>query len=394
MTRQLKRIYHLLIAVIANIRYGFPGRKLTVIGVTGTDGKTTTSTVLYEILKAAGMKVSMISTVQAKIAGVSYDTGFHVTTPDAMAVQSYLRKSVDAGDTHVVLEVTSHAIDQYRIWGIPFAVAVITNVTHEHLDYHRDFEDYLETKLKLLRMAGIVIANHDEEPVKNAVSRWKQKTVIWYGMNTKSEINPVEFPISFPLPGTYNQMNALGAMAAALTLGVPYGVAKKAIAGFSGVPGRMEVLQEKPFRVIVDFAHTPNAIDSVLQEVKHTTKKRLIHVFGSAGLRDHSKRPLMGKASATYSDAIIMTEEDYRTESLDEIMDDVMIGMPEKKRAGVLRIGDRGQAIDQALTMAKPGDTVIITGKGHETSLCRGATEYPWNDIVETKKRLVGYAKR
>ncbi len=387
-------MYHLLVAVIANIRYGFPARRLTVIGVTGTDGKTTTSTVLYEILKAANIKVSMISTVQAKIAGVSYDTGFHVTTPDAMAVQSYLKKSVDAGDTHVVLEVTSHAIDQYRIWGIPFALAVITNVTHEHLDYHRDFADYLETKLKLLHSAGIVVANYEQESLRNALRSWAKKTIIWYGMKKTSEINPIEFPISFPLPGVYNQMNALGAMAAALSIGVPYGVAKKAISKFSGVPGRMEVLQNTPFRVIVDFAHTPHAIESVLKEVRTTTKKRLIHVFGSAGLRDHSKRPLMGKASAMYSDVIIMTEEDYRTESLDEIIDAVAAGMPKKDRTAMRRIKDRGEAIDEALAMAKPGDTVIITGKGHEMSLCRGTTEYPWNDISETKKRLGRYAKR
>lgn len=385
MLRSLKGLYHLVVAILANIWFGFPSRKLTVLGVTGTDGKTTTTTLIYEILKNAGHKASKITSVHAIIAGREYDTGFHVTTPTAWWVQKYLREAVDHGDTHMVLEVTSHALSQYRVWGVKFAVGVITNVTHEHLDWHGTFANYLKTKLILLRQADVAVINRDEADVYTAAMTFlPRKRYITYGIRRDSMVNPETSPFKTRLPGEFNRYNVLAALAAAQALGVDYRMASEAVAAFGGVAGRMETVVTKPFTVIVDFAHTPNALEKALATTKKSTKKRLIHVFGSAGLRDHSKRPFMGEASAKYADTIVLTEEDYRTENVDTIMDEIASGIPEGK--AVFRYPNRHDAIVFALSMAKKGDMVILTGKGHEKSLCRGTKEYPWSDQEEVKK--------
>ncbi len=382
MLRSLKSLYHFIVAIAANVWFGSPGRNLTVIGVTGTDGKTTTTTLIYEILKAAGLKTSMITSVHAVIGGREYDTGFHVTTPSAWWVQKYLREAADHGDTHVVLEVTSHALSQSRVFGIHFAAAVITNVTHEHLDWHGTFENYLRTKLQLLKYARVAVINRDTADVYNAALPFLvRKRYLTYGIRRDSMVNPTTYPFKTALPGEFNRYNILAALGTAEALGIDRSVAAKAVADFSGVVGRMEVVLEKPYRVIVDFAHTPNAIEQALRAVRAMTKKRVIHVFGSAGLRDHSKRPLMGKASAGYADVIILTEEDYRTENVNTIIDAIASGIPEGKE--VYRHADRHDALVFALSIAKPDDIVIVTGKGHEKSLCRGTKEYPWSDETE-----------
>ncbi len=383
----LKCLYHWLVALGANCYFRFPSRHLTVIGVTGTDGKTTTSTLIYEMLKEAGLKTSVITTVHAVIAGKSYDTGFHVTTPNAFYVQKYLREAVDHGDTHVVLEVTSHALSQSRVFGIHFAVGVLTNVTHEHLDFHKTFDRYLNTKMKLLLSSDTAVINKDEgELYARIAPKLRTHKLVTYGLRRQATITPETYPFDTSLPGDFNQYNCLAAIAAASIVGVPKEAVRKAIKKFVGIPGRMEVVATKPCRVIVDFAHTPNAIDKALKTVRDTTKGRLIHVFGSAGLRDTSKRVYMGKASAAYADSIVLTEEDYRTESVEQIMDDIASGIPIYK--DVHRFAHRSEAIAFALTDVKKEDTVIITGKGHEKSLCRGRTEYPWSDQEAVKKLL------
>lgn len=382
MIRSLKGLYHLILAITANIWYGFPGKKLTVIGVTGTDGKTTTTTLIYEILKASGLKVSMISSVHAVIGGKEYDTGFHVTTPDAFFVQRYLRQALDHNDTHVVLEVTSHGLAQHRVFGIPFAIGVITNVTHEHLDWHKTFDHYLNTKVSLLTRSKVAVVNRDEADLYNkALPLLGRKRVITYGIRREAQITPENHPFRTTLPGEFNRYNCLAAIAVSTILDIPPKIARLAIADFKGIPGRMETVVEKPFRVIVDFAHTPNAIDRAARTAKTFTKKRLIHVFGSAGLRDSSKRPLMGDASSRYADIIVLTEEDYRTESVEAIMDQIQSGIT--NGVSVYRYENRGKAIHYALSIAKLGDVVLITGKGHEKSLCRGTKEYPWSDQRE-----------
>lgn len=387
MLRSLKGLYHLLVAMAATLWFRFPSGKLTVIGVTGTDGKTTTTTLIYEILKKAGYTCSMISSVHAVIAGKSYDTGFHVTTPNAFWIQKYLRKAVDHGDTHMVLEVTSHALAQHRVFGVRFAVGVLTNVTHEHLDWHKTFEGYLKTKLSLLRRARVAVINRDEAEVYNKViAKLRRKKLITYGIRRDALITPKTHPFKTKLVGEFNRYNCLAAIAATSAVGVSQEIARDAIMQFHGVPGRMEAIVDKPFMVIVDFAHTPNAIDVALKTARSMTKKRLIHVFGSAGLRDHTKRPLMGKASAKYSDIIVLTEEDYRTEDVNAIMDQITSGILAGKE--VHRFTNRRDAITFAVKTAQSGDTVIITGKGHERSLCRGKIEYPWSDQEEVRKVL------
>ncbi len=387
MLRSLKGLYHLAIAIAANIRFGFPSRKLTVVGVTGTDGKTTTTTLIYEMCRAAGYKTSMITSVHAVIAGKTYDTGFHVTTPNPWYVQQYLRESADHGDTHFILEVTSHGLAQHRVFGVRFAVGVITNVTHEHLDWHKTYERYLKTKLKLLERAGIAVVNRDEAELYNrAMPLLRRKTVITYGIRRDAKVTPKNHPFSTKLPGEFNRYNCLAGFAAADALGIPVKTAQSVVAAFPGVPGRMEILAREPFTVIVDFAHTPNAIDKALKTARALTKKRLIHVFGSAGLRDASKRPLMGRASGKYADVIVLTEEDYRTENVETIMDEIAGGIQPGPQ--VYRIPDRQEAVDFALQFARPNDLVILTGKGHEKSLARGDTEFPWSDQDAVRKTL------
>ncbi len=390
MIRSLKGLYHLLVAVFANIWFKFPSRHLTVIGITGTDGKTTTTTLIYEILKASGLKTSMITSVHAVIAAKSYDTGFHVTTPSAWWVQKYLREAVDHGDTHVVLEVTSHALDQHRVFGVKFTVGVLTNVTHEHLDWHGTFEKYLATKLKLLQMARIVVLNKDDaESYAASQPLLLGKNILTYGIRRDAMVTPETFSFKTPLPGEFNRYNCLAAIAAAKVLCIDDPITKKTISDFRGLVGRMEVITQKPFTVIVDFAHTPNALENVLKTVRSMTKKRLIHVFGAAGLRDHTKRPLMGAASSTYADIIVLTEEDYRTEDVNVIMEQIASGITGEKP--VYRIPNRADAIAFALREAKPGDLIIITGKGHEKSLARATREYPWSDQKAVKMLLKKY---
>jgi len=387
MLRGLKGLYHLAVAVLANIWFGFPSRKLTVIGVTGTDGKTTTTTLIYQILKKAGYKASMITSVHAVIAGKTHDTGFHVTTPSAWWVQKYLGEAVRHGDTHMMLEVTSHALSQYRVFGVRFDVGVITNVTHEHLDWHKTYENYLKTKLSLLRQADVAVINRDESDVYTEALRFlPRKRYITYGIRRDSMVNPKTHPFKAQLPGEFNRYNILASLAVSEALGIDRKIATKAISGFPGVIGRMEVIQDAPIRVIVDFAHTPNALEKALEAARKMTKKRLIHVFGSAGLRDRTKRPLMGGATAKFADLIVLTEEDYRTESVNTIIDAIASGIPAEKE--VHRYPNRKEALEFALSEAKPGDLVMVTGKGHERSLCRGKKEYPWSDQEEIRKML------
>lgn len=385
MIRSLKRLYHSIVAIASLCWFGFPARQLTVIGVTGTDGKTTTTTLIYEMLRAAKHKTSMISSIHAVIAGKSYDTGLHVTTPNAFWIQRYLRDAVNHGDTHVVLEVTSHALDQFRVLGIPFAVGILTNISHEHLDWHKTFDEYLRAKLSLLKSSRIVILNRDDAQSYGKLSTHLQsKTLITYGIRRDAKVTPKVFPFSTTLPGEFNRYNCLAAIAAALSLGVSDAIIRDTVRKFRSVSGRMEYVVKKPFPVIVDFAHTPNAIDNVLKTLRKKTKKRLIHVFGSAGLRDVSKRRLMGNASSRYADVIVLTEEDYRTEDVNTIIDTIASGIGENRI--VYKKPDRGQAIAFVLKLAGPGDFVVITGKGHEKSICRGTTEYPWSDQEEVRR--------
>ncbi|MCX8008595.1 MAG: UDP-N-acetylmuramoyl-L-alanyl-D-glutamate--2,6-diaminopimelate ligase [Patescibacteria group bacterium] len=372
----IKNIGHLIEAVIANIWYGFPSRKLVMIGVTGTDGKTTTSSMIYQILQSAGYKTALISTVGAYIGDNVFDVGFHVTTPSPFALQKYLRKAVEEGMTHCVLEVTSHALDQNRAFCIHFHVGVLTNITHEHLDYHKTYENYVKAKVKLLKNSDVSFINKDDQSYDLVKSLLGRRVVYTYG-------KPLQFKTN--LEGLYNQYNATAAGLAAQEVGVSQQDIRKALLRIAPPKGRCELVYKKDFTVVIDFAHTPNAFHMLLPELKKKTKGRLIHVFGSAGKRDHTKRPLMGKESSAFADVILLTAEDPRGEPIEAICQDIAAGSTKP----VQIIPDRKEAIETAIRMAKKGDTVVITGKSHEKSMnYDGNTEEPWDEFEVVKQGL------
>ena len=400
--------------------YGFPARQLTVVGVTGTDGKTTTVNLIYSILKASGIHVGMISTVNAVIGDRILDTGFHVTTPDAPDVQYYLAQMVDAGISHVVLEATSHGLAQYRVDACEFDVGVVTNITHEHLDYHGTYEFYRAAKARLftsleqtlVKSAGnprAAVLNRDDISYEYLSSVTTVRKIT-YGFHPDSDVRPeginqqqghtqfdacsknYRFRIVTQLFGDYNVSNCLAAIAATVDcMGINTDAARKGIAEMPDVPGRMERMDlGQDFIAIVDFAHTPNALKCSLvaaRKMMETQNKsgRMIAVFGSAGLRDRAKRRMMAEVSAELADLTILTAEDPRTESLDAILSDMASGAI--SRGGVegltfWRVQDRGEALRFAVSLARPGDLVIACGKGHEQSMCFGEIEYPWDDRI------------
>ena len=362
---------------------------MTVIGITGTDGKTTTSFLIYHILKTAGKNVSLISTNGAVINGSVSALGFHVTNPASFPLQKFIAqmRKAQSGKKYLVLEVTSHGIDQKRIWGIHFSIAGLTNVTHEHLDYHKTYSRYLATKVRLLQNADIAVINKDDHSytkIKKLLEN-KQKTIT-YSLKDDADITPQTLSYKTQLIGGYNHSNILLAIAVSKQLGIPDEEIQKAIATFKLPVGRADIVYQKEITVMVDFAHTPNALSRILPEARTMANNRLIHVFGSAGERDRTKRPIMGREASLYDDIIILTAEDPRKEDVWHIMRDIRKGMERKK--AVLEIPDRQQAITKAISMAKKGDFVLLTGKAHETSMNYGRGEEAWNEFEAVKAAL------
>ncbi|MDO8619096.1 MAG: UDP-N-acetylmuramoyl-L-alanyl-D-glutamate--2,6-diaminopimelate ligase [Candidatus Daviesbacteria bacterium] len=384
--------YHLPKAILANFSYGFPTRSLKVIGVTGTDGKTTTTNLIYQILKDAGYKVSMVSTINAEIAGKSYDTGFHVTSPEPEDVQKYAKMAKDNGDEYLVLEVTSHALDQFRFWGVKFDIGVITNITHDHLDYHGSFENYFQTKAKLIKNVKLAVINHDEKHF-NKLHQKTNGQVLSFGFSKNADFNPKTFPLNLNIPGDYNLQNAWAAVAVGTSLDIEKEKIKKSLENFKSLKGRMdEIKNNRGIKIIVDFAHTPNALEQALKTLRKQTAGHLIAVFGCAGKRDVTKRSLMGKISTEFADLVVITSEDPRGE-LDRINEQIITGIDQskhKKDRQYFIIGDREKAVDFAINnLAKKGDTVGIFGKGHEESLnLDGKKEIPWSDFTAVKQAL------
>lgn len=393
--QNFKNLFHLLEAIIANIIYGFPSKKLRVIGVTGTDGKTTVTHLIYRILKTAGKKASLISSIEAVVAGRRYDTGFHTTTPKALAIQRYLAQAAANGDEFFVLETTSHALDQYRVWGITYEMAVLTNITREHLDYHKTYEEYCNSKLKLLQNAKIACVNADDDSYKrikslprfNRGQKSLKSKIITYAIKNKADITWND-DLKNSLLGDFNKQNILAAYAVGQALKIDQSLIAEAITNFRLPHGRLDLVYDKDFKVIIDFAHTPNALKEVLSTIRRhlmSKKGRLIHIFGSAGLRDETKRPFMGEASGQYADIVILTEEDYRVESLNLICQQIAQGL---KKHSFTMVPERLEAIKLGIALAQKGDVVVLTGKGHEKSLCRGKKEYPWDEYQAVKQGL------
>jgi UDP-N-acetylmuramoyl-L-alanyl-D-glutamate--2,6-diaminopimelate ligase len=414
------------LAALSAAFFGFPARKLRVVGVTGTDGKTTTTNLIYSILKTAGVPAGMVSTVNARIGGRVLDTGFHVTTPEAPDLQKYLAQMVAAGLTHAVLEATSHGLEQQRVSACEFDVAVVTNITHEHLDYHGSYRAYREAKGHLFSALAVTtvkeggnprlaVLNRDDDSypyLSELVSALTPPVrAVSYGQHPEADIraeaivsgpsgirfNVVQHDRSHPvesrLIGAYNASNCLAALAAAVEgLEMDWETAAAGVAALENIPGRMEAIDlGQEFTAIVDFAHTPNALRRALETARKLASSRLIAVFGSAGLRDRDKRRMMAEVAAELADLTVLTAEDPRTESLESILAEMAAGA--EFRGGVegqtfWRVPDRGEAIRFAISLARAGDVVIACGKGHEQSMCFGEVEYPWDDRTAMRAAL------
>jgi UDP-N-acetylmuramoyl-L-alanyl-D-glutamate--2,6-diaminopimelate ligase len=405
MWQRVKNYYHLGQSIFGKMWYRVSTEDLTFIGVTGTDGKTTTSNLIYHILKESGRNTALISTISAIIGNKTLDTGFHVTTPSPMALQSYIKKAQKSGVEYIVLEVTSHALDQYRVFGIPFTVGMLTNITDEHLDYHKTYENYVHAKVKLLLRSKTAVINADDASFKPVQERLREKhfdgKIITYSLRGDADVTLQSAGFQTKLIGEFNKYNILAAMAACEEVGLTEAEIKKGIASFTPPIGRTEIVHEGKFTVMIDFAHTSNSIRQLLKTITEEMKPtgRIIHVFGSAGKRDVQKREAMGRASAEYADVIILTAEDPRSESVLAINEQILKGIDsitgkEKRETGVQSIPDRREAIKKAIGLARPGDIVVLTGKGHEKSLNLGQGEIPWSEHEAVREALVQWEKK
>ena len=388
-----------------------------LIAVTGTDGKTSSCSMIYHILKENGYKPALISTVSALIGDDEIDTGFHTTTPSSQELFDLLVRAKEAECTHIVLEATSHGLCQGRIAGLKFDTLGYTNVTNDHLDYHKTYEKYLEAKSLLIKdhskPNSVIVLNMDDKSYEYLNGFALGRSMEYSLKNEDADIyaydiddsNGLKFKVKtvsntesiyIPIYGTYNISNFLLACGVCMNEQIELQDISRAIKTFKTVKGRMELLQSEPFKVFVDFAHTPNSILEALMSIRKITEGKIIHVFGSAGLRDPSKRYEMGKTSNQLADITILTAEDPRTESLKEINDEIERGYRDGGKENKLFRFDyddkdvqvRVDAIKKAFCLAKDKDTVIITGKAHEQSLCFGDKEYDWDDIKESKKLL------
>jgi len=415
---------------LAAAYYGFPAHRLTIIGITGTDGKTTTSTLIHRIMQDwTNGQTGLITTITAQIGDVQIDTGFHVTTPSAPLIQSLLARMAAAGLTHCVLEMTSHGLAQGRLNGVAVDAAVITNLTHEHLDYHKTFENYRAAKGRLFAMLEqgyhkphqpkISVVNADD-PNGEFFAAFPAERKIRFGLGEAAQVRAIDPDyqpdrttftlilhgtergrVNLPMTGAFNVYNALAAIAVTRALGAPLTTIRRGLKNVTAISGRLERVTTKRGKpgisALVDFAHTPNSLDNALQAARVLTKPggRVLCVFGCAGLRDVEKRRLMAEVAIHRADVSVFTAEDPRTESLDAILS-VMAAAAEAvggvEGATFHRVPDRGRALLHAVTLARPGDVVIACGKGHEKSMAFGTVEYPWDDRAALRAALEGRA--
>lgn len=372
------------LALLAAAWYGEPAKRLVTVGVTGTNGKTTTTWLLKQLLeKTRGAKVGLIGTNQNMIGDTVLPASR--TTPDSLSLQALLARMAAEGCTHAVMEVSSHALVQHRAAGIVFDTAVFTNLTQDHLDYHGSMENYCDAKALLFRQCRAAAVNGDSRWTKRLLSG-SDCPVTTFGQNLNNDVvgwraryraDRVEFTLSderehlqtyVPVPGTFSLYNALAALAAARTLGVPLPEAAEALKTCSGVRGRCEVVSaEEDFTVIIDYAHTPDGLKNILEAVCGFAENRVLLVFGCGGDRDRMKRHRMGRIAAALADEVILTSDNPRTETPYAILHDVLEGM-RGSRTPFAVLEDRRQAIGYALSRAGRGDVVLLAGKGHETT--------------------------
>lgn len=426
----IRLAWHWLKGFLAALRYGFPGKKLVVIGVTGTNGKTTTTHLTEHLLRKAGKSVAMISTVELKINGKSKANKSKKTTLSPFLTQKFLRQCVDKNVDYVVIESSSHALHQYRLWGIPFSISVLTNITHEHLDYHQTIEKYRDAKkILFLNTSKNCKRKKSEEQkavphkltlVLNTADQFFEEFneilchhKITYGLangslrakdiNLSKEASSFilhhkdrEVSVNLPLPGSFNVENALAAAGAALSCEISLEEIKLGLDTFGGVPGRMErILSPRGFEVLVDFALTPDALEKLYKTLRQTKPNRIIGIIGSCGDRDKEKRPVMGKIVADLTDLTIVTDEEPYTESPMAIMEDILQGALDSNKQmeqDLLLIEDRYEAIAYAVQNALPGDIVVVTGMGCFETRTLNTGPMPWDEREVVREIIAKYS--
>lgn len=400
----LEKTYRKSRAKIISARFGNPARDLRVIAVTGTNGKTTTVNFLNEILKEAGYRTAMFSTANIEIAGNQTVNDTNSTTATVARLQKFFRDAKKADVEFALIEATSHALDQYKFEGVPIEMAIMTNLTQDHLDYHKTMENYAAAKAKLFEMnPNLVVLNADDEWFDYFNNFATESQKITYGEGESADVkiekfklykkgseanlridNNVELEIATNLPGEFNIYNMTAAAAGAYLLGISLKDIQEGIANLEGVSGRFEYATPGlPFDTIVDYAHTPDALEKLLKSAKEISKNRTILVFGACGDRDREKRPIMGKIAQDLADRIIITDEENYTEDATQIREEIISGISKKNDklpANIQEIPDRKEAIRKALQIAGKGDIVLITGLGHEVYRVIDGEKTPWND--------------
>lgn len=424
---------HLLEAVFYNAINGFPSRGLKVIGVTGTNGKTSTSFMIHRMLVDAGYKVGLMTTVAYGVNDDIKPQVVHMTTVSSAALAKRMKWMKSQGVEWVVLEVTSHALAQHRVWGVPFEIAVMTNVTHEHLDYHGTFQNYLEAKRQLFALTnkntkGLQVGIVNSEDPNAEVFTVSVDNPVTYGTDgadliaTDIELTPDyvryvanhldrTYHITCHLPGSFNVYNSMAAVAVGEVIGLSTQQVEQGIAALTGVEGRMTRIDEgQDFSVIVDYAHTPDSFEKLFNDMRPVIKGRMTVLFGSAGRRDEAKRAVQGRLAGKSADIIVVTEEDDRDIDGQEIMDEIAKGAEESgkvRNQNLFLIHNRTKAIEFAVNNAQKGDTVLLLGKGHEKDILRNGpkaaqlrhlqqddhnpdrvTEFPWDEIGTVKKAI------
>ena len=404
----LINFYHFLLAFLGALIYQFPARRLKVIGVTGTNGKSTVAEMITKIFEDSnppttlplasgeraptGYKVASLSSIKFKIGEKEWPNTLRMTMPGRLKLQRFLRQAVDSGCQYVVLEVTSEGIKQYRHKFIDFDVAVFTNLAPEHIEAHGSFEKYRETKGKLFQATkNIHIINIDDENAEYFL-QFPAERKYTYGLN-QGDVNNRNLQLNLRLIGDFNIYNALAAISVGISQGIDLETCKSAVEKIKGIPGRMEEVISQPFKVFVDYAFTPNALEKVYQTLQRTKNKeqrtKMICVLGACGGgRDKWKRPVLGELAGKYCDEVIVTNEDPYDENPMEIIEQVAkgaenisINQPNQHKSAVLKTLDRREAIREALRLTKPNDIVVITGKGCEPSICvAGGKRIPWDD--------------
>ena len=398
----LENVYRKTRIQLVSARYGWPARGLRVIAVTGTNGKTTTANYINEILKQAGYKTAMFKTAVIEVAGESKINDLNATVASVSRMQQFLNEARRYKVDFVILEVTSHSLHQHKLDGVPIEAAVMTNLTQDHLDYHKTMEKYAAAKgLLFARNPRYIVLNRDDDWFDYFDKYLAEEQKITYGKSEDADVRisdiklykkGSEAVLAFDhqeksqlatyLPGEYNIFNMAAAASICYVLGVSMSDIKNGIASLEGIPGRFErATKDEKYEVIVDYAHTPDALEKLLEATRNITKKRIILVFGACGDRDALKRPIMGKIAAKLADEIILTDEESYNEDPDKIRRDIYAGIEESKATNkTTEIADRREAIRHALNIAKKDDTILITGMGHEQFRIINGEKLPWND--------------